>query len=574
MRGFSSKYHRMDRVVAIMLFMLCLLITKPTQLKAQNASDKGWFSSSFVIGCTELSVTIRHTRPGAGSLFYSFEGDPNDPINSDFEGSFDEGETANHTYDTPGTYYIVVIDQSNSTNPLDRSDFLEVVVLPPNSPSASYTNCQGNTVQLNIDKANDPFDFYNIIWGPGDQELFSGDGPIEHTYTTPGVYEIFINGRINGGETSGCRLLRIEVSTFETLPVPVLQSILVIDEDEIEFQYEQLASGLNYTLQIDKGAGFENFATIDPAINPTSSQVVDPSLNNSTNTYAFKLVVEDVCSTATEESAIGHSIAFDILDETVNTNIEIGLSWLTSNQGFNTIDLLVDNSVIQSFNTAQNLNQIISLMNCTELGEFSMTSIINGIISTSSSLTPFGGNSFTLPATNPPLAEVNGAVVNIELPATNFPLGNYLLFRKDIDPDFNEIFTSVSNRIADTTIPPGTTEVCYKVAYQDECGNVSELSDEVCIVLTSNLGIPNAFSPNGDGINDEFKIVDGFYNNFVLVIYNRWGNLVFRSTDPAQGWDGNHDGEPANPGTYRFKISFQNVDNQKISKTGTFILIR
>lgn len=575
MCGFNTKYHLLSRTIALTILLIGIAILDLTPLNAQNTSHKGWFNSSFVIGCTELTVTIRHTRSGSGALFYSFDGDRNTPLSSGFEGSFNEGETVTHTYDAPGTYYIVVIDQSNSPNPLDRSDFIEVVVLPTDPPSATYTNCQGNTIQIVIDKSNDPFDFYNIIWGPGDQEQFSGVGPIEHTYANPGVYEIFINGRINGGETSGCRLLRIQVSTFESLPIPVLEKVTVTGQDEIQLEYQPLSAGLNYKLQIYRGTGFEDLMAIDPTVNPNSIRITDPNFNTSQNSYAFKIIVEDICSSAIEESAVGHSIAFDILTETVTNIIEIAFSWLTSNQNFNTIDLLLDNNISQSYTTPEGQNQIIAFTNCNELGVFSMTTNINGVISTSASLTPFGGNAFTLPAIDPPVAEVNGAVVNIELPTTDFIVGNYILYRKDIDLDFNEILTSGTNRvITDTTIPSGTAEVCYKVAYQDQCGNTSELSDEVCLVLPSNLGIPNAFSPNGDGINDEFKITDGIFNNFVLMIYNRWGNLVFSSTNPSIGWDGNYEGQPANLGTYRYRISFQNADNLTISKTGSFILIR
>ena len=202
-----------------------------------------------------------------------------------------------------------------------------------------------------------------------------------------------------------------------------------------------------------------------------------------------------------------------------------------------------------------------------------MTSTINGITSTSLSLTPYQ-TAPTLTAPSAPVAELNGVVIDIDFPATQFPLGEYVLYRKDITSAFNEVFSSTANNHTDTTIPPGTSQVCYKLAYRDQCGNMSELSDEICIVLSTTLGIPNAFSPNGDGINDLFKINDGIYANFNLKIFNRWGSMVFNSTDPSQGWDGQFEGQPANGGTYLYQISFQNADNLLITKTGSFVLIR
>jgi gliding motility-associated-like protein len=59
---------------------------------------------------------------------------------------------------------------------------------------------------------------------------------------------------------------------------------------------------------------------------------------------------------------------------------------------------------------------------------------------------------------------------------------------------------------------------------------------------------PNAFSPNGDGLNDFFK-VNALYKNvsFNMVIYNRWGQLVFESDNIDQGWDGSWGGQICPP---------------------------
>ncbi len=70
--------------------------------------------------------------------------------------------------------------------------------------------------------------------------------------------------------------------------------------------------------------------------------------------------------------------------------------------------------------------------------------------------------------------------------------------------------------------------------------------------------IPNAFSPNQDGLNDVFAV--RFENNCPLQryqcsIFNRWGQRVFFSADPAKGWDGTWNGMPQDAGTYMFRIT-------------------
>jgi gliding motility-associated-like protein len=91
-------------------------------------------------------------------------------------------------------------------------------------------------------------------------------------------------------------------------------------------------------------------------------------------------------------------------------------------------------------------------------------------------------------------------------------------------------------------------------------------SDSVYVKLTSEeipefeIYVPNAFSPNGDGINDNFNIN---YNNnsfpishFVLHIFNRWGEEIFQSNNINQGWDGKKNGNDCPGGVYVYKIVF------------------
>ncbi len=69
--------------------------------------------------------------------------------------------------------------------------------------------------------------------------------------------------------------------------------------------------------------------------------------------------------------------------------------------------------------------------------------------------------------------------------------------------------------------------------------------------------VPNAFSPNGDGVNDDFRAYPVCpLVGFELEVYNRWGRLMFRTTDPNEGWDGLSDGKRAMPGLYVWRLNF------------------
>jgi len=90
----------------------------------------------------------------------------------------------------------------------------------------------------------------------------------------------------------------------------------------------------------------------------------------------------------------------------------------------------------------------------------------------------------------------------------------------------------------------------------------------------SYLHLPNAFSPNGDGINDEFSVIGEFVSDFHLQVFNRWGQLVFESMDIGQGWDGTFMGEQQPMGVYSVVARGVGLDGAPIIKTGSVTLMR
>ncbi len=82
-------------------------------------------------------------------------------------------------------------------------------------------------------------------------------------------------------------------------------------------------------------------------------------------------------------------------------------------------------------------------------------------------------------------------------------------------------------------------------------------------VSESMLLVPNAFTPNGDGKNDEFRVQYRSLREFHCWVYNRWGKLVYDWTDPAKGWDGTINGRPAAEGAYFYVIRAFGTDAAK-----------
>lgn len=92
----------------------------------------------------------------------------------------------------------------------------------------------------------------------------------------------------------------------------------------------------------------------------------------------------------------------------------------------------------------------------------------------------------------------------------------------------------------------------------------SEVSPLRVTISESKLEMPNAFSPNGDGINDIYKAKDGYQSlvEFHAYIFNRWGQKLFEWTNPADGWDGKYKGKDVAQGVYFVLVKAKGADGR------------
>jgi len=86
--------------------------------------------------------------------------------------------------------------------------------------------------------------------------------------------------------------------------------------------------------------------------------------------------------------------------------------------------------------------------------------------------------------------------------------------------------------------------------------------------------IPNAFSPNGDGLNDFLVVEGGPYKQMEFKIYNEWGELVFESHEQGKGWNGTNNGISQPVGSYLFSFTGVSIEDHKYSEIGNVMLIR
>jgi gliding motility-associated-like protein len=137
----------------------------------------------------------------------------------------------------------------------------------------------------------------------------------------------------------------------------------------------------------------------------------------------------------------------------------------------------------------------------------------------------------------------------------------------------------------------GTTRVIQVDSDTDYRPDPNEQSQKYRIVATSNTGVfsysnyftlrrssrilvPDAFTPDGDGMNDTFVPKGIFVERFQMTIFDRWGNVIYSTTDRTLGWDGTINGTMAQDGKYAYYIETQDQTGEKTVRSGSVLLIR
>ncbi len=115
--------------------------------------------------------------------------------------------------------------------------------------------------------------------------------------------------------------------------------------------------------------------------------------------------------------------------------------------------------------------------------------------------------------------------------------------------------------------------VCYILEGISSFGCVNR--DEICVKINKDwdIFIPNAFTPNNDGINDTFTPVGFGIDEIKLSIYNRWGVEIFKSNKGNIGWNGKHEGNMCEQGIYTYMIEIVTMSGENIIKTGNVLLL-
>lgn len=141
------------------------------------------------------------------------------------------------------------------------------------------------------------------------------------------------------------------------------------------------------------------------------------------------------------------------------------------------------------------------------------------------------------------------------------------------DEEFEDITYRINEQnFTYTFTSEGVTYVRYVGSNSD--GSCETHGDVYTVSIgASDLLVPNAFSPNDDGVNDEWKVSYRSLIDFECWIFDKQGHLLYHFTDPSGGWDGRHNGKTVKTGVYYYVINAVGSDGKKYKKSGDINII-
>ncbi len=607
-----------------------------------------------LIGCAPLTVGVINTVAGANNIKYAFDYKGEDAT------SLDKISTANpvFTYNKPGKYRILQVGSSNAGSiTLCR----EVIVRDVTAPKVTAASCLGGIVKLTFadDSITRQYDQIEIDWNDasGMEYINKGDAlQREHSYRGSGTQVIRYRGTYKDGNCAGSR--------YETLPVRVdgtkLDNIKIslVDaraDGSVGLSFQGI-DGIESEIMVKMGTG----SYVGSGVKSSKAGKVDLTLQSldPRQVHCLKLATTDACGNVTESN----EVCTLVLNGKAESERNI-LTWsqYPQSQEFRSYELLRNGVRIKRFIKIDEISYVDNDVECGVSYRYQIVATIDKAESRSAPVEVTAKSDLKPGAISQAIVSVeqDGSVSLIAFPPSQGTTPTFkMIFERADNPNsgFQEVGTTQgTNRYSDVTARTSERAYCYRVLYENACGNRSEPSPPICTIFLKNAGssikwtgdpsftddvggyfviklnnggaasetgvganftydpqfddpneqqfeyqirsrsrngaflsysnvilyrreaalfLPDAFSPNGDGINDTFKPSGIFFDNFQMIIYNRWGQSVFQTTDSATGWDGTIDGNRAPQGQYIYKIIIRDNTGKEFVKNGTALLLR
>jgi gliding motility-associated-like protein len=252
-----------------------------------------------------------------------------------------------------------------------------------------------------------------------------------------------------------------------------------------------------------------------------------------------------------------------------------GCSPLTVN--FTNLSLFADTNTYQwSFGAGQGTSQAINpTYTYSTPGIYSVTLTANNILGQPVSETKLQ----IIEVFESPVAQFNIGPSVVHIPNANVYTNNRSTGGGSYFWDFGDGETSTDFEPIHTYTTEGTFDIMLVATNASGCTDTARLESVVMVDKAAQIIMPNAFTPSKDGpggvgLNDVFHPVTSGITEFHMVIFNRWGQLLFESRSIEVGWDGYFNGKLCQQDVYVYKITAKDENGNVITRVGDIHLMR
>lgn len=492
------------------------------------------FTSSANNVCGNLPITFTNTSTGVANSQWNFG-----------DGNFSNIFSPTHVFGTTGTY-TVSLSAVSTTNGCTDTVSSSVTILPTPELNITLTPglaCAPYTTQFVNNSVNT--DFYSWTFGDGNTGV--GANPA-HVYANPGVYNVLVIGQNN----SGCADTTIVPLTLYQGPQAsfVLPAASVCSSPAVVNILNTSSGAIGYNWNLGNSQTSTNN-------NPTVTY-------NTIGSYTITLIASNQLGCSDTASQTFNVYDKPIADMGPRPDVCVGNVILFDNNSIGATSYNWDfGDGFSSFN--ENPAHAYALP-----GTYDVTLIVSN--GSGCSDTAYVGNYVSV-YPNPtagfslnPTAITTGSPV---LTITSESLGNNACTYYFTT---GEVVTDCDAQLIFASIDAGAYEVTQVVS--NEFGCLDTATQKFIVLPTASIYVPNAFTPNDDGENDIFFARGTGIKTFLLLIYDRWGQIVATSENIESGWNAkNISGNKVKQDVYVWKIIARDINDELIKMNGRVTVI-
>lgn len=551
--------------------------------------------------------------------------------NWDFgDGNTSSVQNPTHTYSTAGSFVVTLIATTAQGCADTLSQSIDIYPVPTADFNFSGL-CEGETVQFS-DLSSSTSGISSWAWDFGDGNNSTLGSP-SHSYAGPGTYSV----SLTVVDVNGCSDTEVQNHTVHPLPVVDFSFQDVCDGETVSFSDLSSANPVSWVWDFGDGSPISTLQNPNHVFPAPGIYTVDLTVTSNQNcsSSASRTVTihpNPVADFSANAACYNDTSRFTDLSSILSGNI---VSWTWDLGDGNSSNLPSPTHVYSQPGQFPVTLTVISDQGCTDqhtqLVTVSAATIVPITLNDSvckgfdaflqvrvpAGHTIFwyyvsaGGNPFFIGENyrTQPLANTVIYYVEIETPqgcrSNRFPVighvfppqqpGGLLLNSREVEIPNAIVEFGLSNPVNISSYTwlfgdggssqspnpiyqynqPGIYDIRLQLTDIYGCEYEYFWNDHITVTENVRLFVPTGFSPNSDETNDYFSVSTRLISDFNIVIYDRWGKLIYQSQNASFAWDGKDpSGQPLPEGTYVWNITASTYDGKAIQRSGSITLIR